>query len=258
MKKIKAFVINLPSAVERRINIEKQLIKYNIDYEIIEAVNGKNLLDNDSRIDLDFVKENAYWVSKGALACSLSHVSVYEKILNDNIDLGLIFEDDSNINADIIDIVSNINNNDLNKNEIVLLYYAAWKKITLLKNTEVKINNCYSIFDSMDPRQLVSANAYIITNDACRTMLEYQSPVKSTADSWGKFIDNGAVESIRCIYPFAVEPADFKSSIDYVAVGSIKGMLLEIIDRYRVYPLYNIMKKRREIMRKRMLNIEFV
>jgi glycosyl transferase, family 25 len=252
----KAFVINLKSDIERRKNITSQLEKQKIDYEIIDAVIGKNLSpETNPEIDWEFAKENAHWVSKGLLACTLSHLKAYRAIINQNLKFGLILEDDTTINSDVAALLSRVGDK-LNENEVLMLYYAAWEKCLLSTVNSMDIFKNYKIVDPVHPKQLVSANAYIITNKACKGILDFQNPLKTTSDSWGVYIDNFAIERIRCMYPMLADTADFKSSIDYVNSNSIISPFLNAVEKYKIFPLYQFLKKRRIKMRKSMLNFE--
>lgn len=93
---IPVFIISMKNDLDRRQRITEQLNKYNIPFTFIDAVVGK-MLDKTSieQIDLSKVinrkKRN---ISLGEIGCSLSHVKVYSKIINNNIPYSLILEDD--------------------------------------------------------------------------------------------------------------------------------------------------------------------
>lgn len=252
----KAFVINLRSDVERRKNITSQLKAQKINYEIIDAILGKSLSpETNPEIDWEFAEKNAYWVSKGLLACTLSHLKAYRAILDQNLNYGLILEDDTTINSDVAIFLSMIEDK-LYENEILMLYYAAWDKCSLSTKDSINLFKKYRIVNPVNPRQLVSANAYIITNKACKEILKFQTPLKTTSDSWGTYIDNRAIDRIRCMYPMLADTADFKSSIDYVKSNSFISPVLNVVEKYKVFPFYQFLKYRRNKMRKSMLKFE--
>ncbi len=210
----KAFVIILKSDKERRRNITSQLEKQYIDYEIIDAISGKNLSpETNPEIDWEFAKKNSYWVSKGLLGCSLSHLKAYRAIINQNLKFGLVLEDDTILNLNVSNLLSNIEDK-LDGNEVIMLYYASWTRCVLTTVKSINVFKNFKIIDPVNPKQLVSANAYIITNKACLGILNYQTPLKTTSDSWGVFLENKAIDHIRCMYPMMADTADFKSSID--------------------------------------------
>ncbi|MBK8309967.1 MAG: glycosyltransferase family 25 protein [Chitinophagaceae bacterium] len=93
---MKVHVINLKGSVDRRRSIESQLQKLKISFEIIEAVDGSALSDEELRdkADMDEVAKYPEWLTKNVIATSLSHMSVYKHICNSTDDWHLILEDD--------------------------------------------------------------------------------------------------------------------------------------------------------------------
>ncbi|KXJ99788.1 MAG: Lipooligosaccharide biosynthesis protein lex-1 [Parcubacteria bacterium OLB19] len=88
------FVINLPTATERRLVVEKQLNSLGADYEIVEGVFG-----NDQRVVERYDDELAITERKKSLitgekGCALAHALLYERMVKENIPLALIMEDD--------------------------------------------------------------------------------------------------------------------------------------------------------------------
>ncbi|PIQ20079.1 MAG: hypothetical protein COW65_17085 [Cytophagales bacterium CG18_big_fil_WC_8_21_14_2_50_42_9] len=253
----KAFIINLKSDIERRKSITAQLEAQNINYEIIDAISGKSLSpENNPEIDWNFAEQNSYWVSKGLLACSLSHLKAYRAIIDQDLSYGLVLEDDTTINSDVALFLSCIEDK-LNMNEVLMLYYAAWEKCSFSTKNSVNVVKGYKIVKPINPKQLVSANAYLITNEACKEILEFQSPLKTTSDSWGVYFENKVINGIRCMYPMLADTADFKSSIDYVKSNSFISPVLYAVEKYKIFPFYQLLKYRRNKMRRSMLNFEF-
>jgi GR25 family glycosyltransferase involved in LPS biosynthesis len=102
MNKIKAYCINLERAKERRENSEKQYQQLGIDFEFITAVDGKSLTDQEIQ-EMDYDEgaakrlrniQQSRGLSRMEMACSLSHLKAYRKIVEDKISIALISEDD--------------------------------------------------------------------------------------------------------------------------------------------------------------------
>lgn len=89
---MKIFVINLKKDVEKRQKIEAQLQALALEYEIIEAVYGKDLQDDELETLVKDYK-NCY-LTKGEIGCVLSHQLIYKKMQEENIHHALILEDD--------------------------------------------------------------------------------------------------------------------------------------------------------------------
>src|SRR5205823_1114202 len=95
-----AYVINLARSRDRRAHITAQLRKTGIDYEIITAVDGRDLNMHDSAIiDSSLIAKNSF--PAGTAGCALSHLRVYRKMIADGLDEALILEDDVTLPADL-------------------------------------------------------------------------------------------------------------------------------------------------------------
>jgi GR25 family glycosyltransferase involved in LPS biosynthesis len=105
---MKIFVINLKKDKEKLNNILLQFKKYNIiDYEIIEAVQGSQLTDEELLEKYNKIKSKRVFreLSLPEIGCCLSHLIVYEKIIQEN-KRCLIIEDDVLLTDNIKKIVN--------------------------------------------------------------------------------------------------------------------------------------------------------
>ncbi len=80
--------------------------KYGLKYSFIHAVDGSQLDDKeinqivDHKLSLKKLKKK---LVREEIGCLLSHLSIYKKIINENIEISLILEDDVNFNHSLID-----------------------------------------------------------------------------------------------------------------------------------------------------------
>lgn len=91
------FVIHLARWPERRAGFERAFAGINCsDYDVIDAVDGDDLdlelLENEGR--LDWCKDQDRALFSGEVGCFLSHMQVYERIVESGINNALICEDD--------------------------------------------------------------------------------------------------------------------------------------------------------------------
>jgi len=105
MQSFTIFVISLPSAIDRRKAIEKQLTSMGVKYEIVPGIFG-----NDERVikrydDKLSIAERGKSLTIGERGCALAHISVYERIIRERIPLALIMEDDMVLPADFMTLV---------------------------------------------------------------------------------------------------------------------------------------------------------
>jgi len=95
-----AFVINLERSPERRQYITSHLRSIGIEPTIVPAYDGKKMsmaeLTADGRYN-DEVSKQSFDRSLllGEIGCTLSHFSIYQRMVRDNIPVALVVEDDS-------------------------------------------------------------------------------------------------------------------------------------------------------------------
>lgn len=94
MKKI---VISLSSAIDRRQHIQSEFDKHNIDYEFFDALTPDIAISYTQTLGLDLSSTH---LTQGEIACMMSHVAVWEKIINEDLDYATIFEDDIYLGED--------------------------------------------------------------------------------------------------------------------------------------------------------------
>ncbi|MEM7240640.1 MAG: glycosyltransferase family 25 protein [Pseudomonadota bacterium] len=90
------FVINLKDSDVRLQSAKEQLTAVNLDFQRIEAVDGRNRLSTDfANYDSDAaVKFFGRDLKSGEIGCYLSHVKAAQAFLDSGAELGLVFEDD--------------------------------------------------------------------------------------------------------------------------------------------------------------------
>lgn len=93
MKEIPIYIINLKKSIERKENLIKEFEKHKIiNYTFIEAVSGYDLNLEELKSKNIILNDNE--LRRGEIGCSLSHYKIYEEILKNDAELGLILEDD--------------------------------------------------------------------------------------------------------------------------------------------------------------------
>jgi glycosyl transferase, family 25 len=93
MQKIPVYVISLARAPERRRAIAEHLASIGIEYEIVEAVDGRSL----SPEYLKSVTAPGVKLTPGMVGCNLSHLEVTKRQLAGKADVALFLEDDARL-----------------------------------------------------------------------------------------------------------------------------------------------------------------
>lgn len=107
-----AFVINLPRAAERLTGFQSSMAEHDWDVTVFPAIDRRDLAviesspthklvqhRDSSAIQLQMVPNHAGYLSLslGQVACTLSHIALWEKIVAEDLPHACIFEDDAQI-----------------------------------------------------------------------------------------------------------------------------------------------------------------
>ncbi|EPG34688.1 glycosyltransferase family 25 protein [Acinetobacter colistiniresistens] len=95
---MKKFVISLSTAHERRVHISSEFSKKGIDFDFFDALTPEPaaLFAQELSLNID-----EYALTKGEVACFMSHVFLWQKMITDNIPHMAIFEDDIYLGEDV-------------------------------------------------------------------------------------------------------------------------------------------------------------
>lgn len=243
---MKTYAISLFRVKERHSYIKNHLKQLNIDYEILDAVDGMELSEDDIKAfcNMEQVQKYRWWLTNGAIACALSHLKAYEAFLRTDNRVAFIMEDDFILPKNIKEILNFIENHIAN-DEIILLDYRSFK-MTQLSTIGKKETAFGSLLYPMDLKDIIGAGAYVIGKDAAMKMKGIIIPINVTADSWHYFFINKAFSSIKVLYPSVVSSKHFKSSIDYLKKGSLKQVFSSFVNKYRIPILYQCLYRKRK------------
>lgn len=120
------------------------------------------------------------FMTKGEIGCALSHLKIYQKIVDENIPYALILEDDAIFDAEFPKYLKEIENFLSQKPnfELVCLMYQGDK---YLKNLNLKTNKRISLYKM---RAGTGTYGYVITKAAAKKLLNSNTPVILEADCW--------------------------------------------------------------------------
>lgn len=182
------YCINLADARDRREQTTSECGKYGLEVEFIEAVNGKALADDTLR---ELVFEPAREaLTRGEIGCALSHLKVYEKLVQDGFDKALILEDDVIMASDPRPFIEATESASAERPDLFLI--TPFKKY--LADRGIRIGG-------VDFYPMVTANcahAYVITRKAAQNLLGALRPIHTAADDWKHFIQCGLINVRIC------------------------------------------------------------
>ena len=257
---MRAYVINLKRSTDRRMNITEQLTKHGIDYEIVEAVDGRELDLTDPQtinaIAPSFLA--ADWFRPGHAACAMSHLSVYRKIIDANLPWALILEDDVTIPADLSTMAEAVAAY-LTGAEVALLNFDSEQVCKVSRIGAAELPSGRKLVLPLDVHIPVSAAAYVITREACERIANGALPIRAKVDNWGHIYDDGMIDRLRCVVPLAVEKDPrFGSTIGYYSDTSFKARTLMFVSRLNLQIFERAVALRRERIWRKYTRVEYV
>ncbi|WP_387463061.1 glycosyltransferase family 25 protein [Photorhabdus sp. RM323S] len=194
---MKTFIINLKHSIERRKRIEEQCIKLNLDYEFIEAVDGRLLSQEELQRQ---TRELSDAITLGEIGCALSHIKIYRNIVENNIPMALILEDDVILNERLPEFL-----NEIQQKKII-----APSAILLSKASQYFERSKYKLLCGVDIKSVLSASltcGYILNNQAAKNLIDFLYPVWLVADRWEFFRENGVIK-LCCTVPVLVTESE--------------------------------------------------
>jgi glycosyl transferase family 25 len=248
-----AYVINLERSPERRAKVTANLDRCGVDYEIVTAVDGRDL-DAAGKVIPGYLDK----FRLGEAGCALSHIIVYRKIIADGLDCALVLEDDIIVPPELTTIAAAVAKC-LHGAEVALLNFDSEEIVQVSRVGTIDLPATRQLVSPVDVRQPSSTAAYVITREACARMIERAFPIETTADDWAHFIQAGSIERLRCVVPLAVrKDPGFGSTLDYYSNTSLKARILALIDRLGLGLVQRVVTYRRARIWRRYTRVEFV
>ena len=199
---MRAYVINLARSLDRRAHITAELKKTGLDFEIMTAVDGRDLDVSDPTIVDPSLPTMTHWLS-GTAGAALSHLNAYRKIFEDGPDVALVLEDDVTLPADLGSLAEAVADQ-LTGAEVALLSYDSIDACKMSVEGSIHLPSSRLLALPIDVSQPSSAGAYIITREACERMVKCVLPVRVNPDDWWYFYREGALDRVRCVVPLPV------------------------------------------------------
>ena len=156
---MQAYVINLTRSPDRRAHIMAQLGKTGLHYEIVDAVDGRDLDLSDTRLfDTTVVGTGTF--RAGAAGAAMSHLKVYRRVLDDGLDKALILEDDVELPTDLAALADAIARH-MRGSEVILLNFHSHGPCRITKLGSVPLLSSRLLVRVLDVSQLSSGGGYL-------------------------------------------------------------------------------------------------
>lgn len=179
---IKSWVINLDRRPDRLHTFRKTTADI-LTINRFSAIDGQKLeLTPDIKQLFD---GNDFGWRKSFIGCALSHLTLWEKLINDTVDHYLIFEDDIEICKDwrgkLLTVMNNIGDAD-----ILFLGYSIWKHLPRkFGNDKIRIERITDVLPKLRDYMVAGIFGYIISKKCAKFFLERsKSGIKNGIDYW--------------------------------------------------------------------------
>lgn len=198
------FVISLPGSVERQQWISEQMLRQGLAFDWVEGVNGRGLgpeeLDRLYSADLA-LSEGGRPLSPGEIGCALSHLKIYQAMLEKGIELALVCEDDATLDTRFAEQLAAVCAAvDWQKTDLLLLShiekYTDWGARPIAQGLRL-----------IKPVLAYNGNGYLLTRRGAEKLLARLRPVHLPADCWN-YLRREEVLTIRGIVPYLVNHSE--------------------------------------------------
>ena len=130
------FVVNLERDDKKRAHMIELSNSLGLEFHFINAIYGKDLSQDQVDNVYDEAlskKEFGRSLSRGELGCALSHISIYQKMIDEDIEIAIVLEDDVEIDNGIHMFISAVDALPRNLDVLLLGYYSetATERLTM-------------------------------------------------------------------------------------------------------------------------------
>lgn len=246
---MRTYVISLARRPDRRAHILAQLSKTGIDYELVDAVDGRQLDMTDEQLFDPATLHTYPDFDSSCVGCALSHLEVYRRVLDEGHERAFVLEDDVDLPADVgalIDVIAE----HMTGAEVVLLNFhlvgTSLEACRVTKAGSIPLPRSRLLVHVVDGGFPGSTAAYLITREACARMVKTVLPVRTQPDDWALFYSEGTIDRLRCVVPMPVKNSlAVRTTKETYPPGSLQERVLEIANSARIPILYQALALRR-------------
>ncbi len=191
---MKIFLINLEKNQERLLAMDQQLRAFNLVYERVDAILGRALSSQALKQVYSRTRSalaRGQGLKLGEIGCALSHLKIYKRMVDEQIDCALILEDDLMLSKDFPNVVAQVEAF-VDKRE---------KQVVLLSNYDGEVAECAQ--GICVAKEVTCADGYCVTLPAARMLLHANYPVITEADCWPRWLKRFGLSMFRA-YPTTI------------------------------------------------------
>jgi len=205
------FVVNLASATERRSAMQTVLAQHQITATWIDAVDGRLIPEAELPQHFDAKRAEIEYgpMLRGEIGTSLSHVSIYRQMVEQQIQCAVVLEDDVELAPDFCNVLSQLPG-------ALACTEPAMVQLTYVERAYIKSAKALGERRLMRPHGGVwLTSGYFLTLAAAQNLLNALYPVWTVADHWRNFEAKGLL-SLYALTPNPVWESEL-SRASYIA-----------------------------------------
>lgn len=212
------YIVSLKHDVEKRRVVNKTLNDFNLKFRFIDAIYGKGLpvdILNYFRVKgSGAIDKRGFIATDGEIGCTLSHLLVYQDMLDSNIRWACVLEDDVILDKRFKDFITTFSDIELNPNILYLL----GGQTDFNKKMIVKSFKYVTTIGGQKFSKTIKSNpfihgscCYLISFDLAKSIIELSKNKFIVADDW-EFLSNSNIINKIFLSDFVDHPLDFASS----------------------------------------------
>lgn len=253
---MKFFIINLEIAKDRKEYISSLCEKYGLEYEIINAVNGREL-ENDFIRNISDEAESrkrlGRTLSLGEIGCALSHKKVFERMFELGLKEAVILEDDAFFDEELLRVLK------LKlkfPQDLELLLLGHYRQVYLDDGFRIETPFSrrfdYPLDEKYSLKRIVGGgfgtHGYYITEKGARKM---HKALEKIIVPYDHCTSNDKMTNLYALYPVVVVTDEVFGKQTYIQDGSLKvrykkrNLISKIIKRIKKEILFLIPSFRR-------------
>ena len=220
LSSIPVFAICMEREEQRKIDISKHLNDLDIEFTFSNSVDGYQLSDDQKKLysENSAIEHLGRPLALGEIGCYLSHTNIWQKIIDDNIDIAFVIESDAVLSQETLRSC-NVLLQSQNYKDLIMLYYrecypSYWQKKKITQQSQlVKFSN-----------KSACTTAYLVNNLGARKLLKHAFPISMPVDD---FMTGGYVN--KNIDTYAVYPRNVEITEDALESSSIREDLFPLL-----------------------------
>lgn len=162
---MKNYVISLVGAADRRTHIIQEFGKQGVVFEFFDAITPKQVSSLAEHFKINIIDTE---LTKGELACLFSHICLWQKAIDDNLDHIAIFEDDIYLGENIKPFLDNTNWI-LSHHHMIKLEMFDSYRLMERRYTNVNHHRCLKRLKDIH----LGAAGYILSQELCKELIKH-------------------------------------------------------------------------------------